>query len=202
MKFTTSQYILISLNALYLVPLFVYFLATGNFEFLAYVGQVILLLAVLAFTIHRTHFPMWLLTMLSVWAALHMAGGAVIVGDSVLYGYRFFHLVGDGDSYVLRYDQLVHFYGFFTTTFVAYWLLLPQLKDGFRVGVIAFIAAIASMGLGAVNEVIEFIAVLVAPDNGVGGYYNTALDLVCNGLGAVLAALIITYGSIRRRIIS
>ncbi len=198
MHFRRAHYILIIVNALYLGPLAIKFLIEGNWEFFAYVAQVIALLIVLMATIHKTHFPVWLLTLLSGWAALHMAGGALLVGDSVLYAYRFFHIVGEGDSYVLRYDQIVHFYGFFTTTFVAYWLLLPQLKPGFRVGIIAFIAAAASMGLGAVNEIIEFVAVLLVPDNGVGGYFNTAIDLVANGVGAILAALIITYGSMRR----
>lgn len=183
--------ILIFINALYLVPLFVYFLIEGKWEFLAYVGQVIALLVLLMATIRKTQFPSWLLVMLSVWAGLHMAGGSVIVDGSVLYAYHFFHIVGSGDSYVLRYDQLIHFFGFFTTTFVAYWLLLPQLKQQFRLGAVVFIAILASMGFGAINEIIEFMAVLAVPETGVGGYYNTAIDLVANALGALTAGLLI-----------
>jgi len=188
---TRAHHILIGLNALYLVPLIIKFSLEGNWEFLAYIGQVVLLLVVLMATIKKTMFPVWLLGLLSVWAALHMAGGAVVVGDGVLYAYRFFHIIGEGDSYVLRYDQVIHAYGFFTATFVAYWLLLPQLKRPFRIGAVAFIAALAGMGFGAINEVIEFGAVLAVPDNGVGGYYNTAIDLVANAIGATLAAIII-----------
>ena len=44
------------------------------------------------------------------------------------------------------------------------------------------------MGLGAINEIIEFSAVLLLPDTNVGGF-NTALDLVVNALGASAAML-------------
>ena len=37
----------------------------------------------------------------------------------------------------------------------------------------------------------QFSAVLMVPDTNVGGYYNTALDLCFNGLGAVVAVVII-----------
>ena len=47
------------------------------------------------------------------------------------------------------------------------------------------------MGLGAVNEIIEFIAVLSFPDTNVGGYLNTSLDLVFNALGAMVAMLVV-----------
>jgi hypothetical protein len=53
------------------------------------------------------------------------------------------------------------------------------------------------MGLGAVNEIIEFIAVLSVPDTNVGGYYNTALDLVFNGAGAVIAMVIVALAGRR-----
>ena len=57
--------------------------------------------------------------------------------------------------------------------------------------------ALAAMGLGAVNEIIEFLAVLSVPETNVGGYVNTALDLVFNAGGAVSAMLIV--GATRRR---
>ncbi len=192
---TRSHYILMVINSIYLLPLLVMLPLQGRWEFFAYIVQVIVLFIILMSTIKKTQFPIWLLSMLSVWVALHMAGGTVVVGDGVLYAYKLFHVVGgvvEGtDSYVLKYDQVIHFFGFFTTTFVAYWLLLPQLKPNFRIGAVAFVAMLASMGFGAINEIIEFGTVLTVPDNGVGGYYNTAIDLVANGLGATLAAFVI-----------
>ena len=54
------------------------------------------------------------------------------------------------------------------------------------------------MGLGAVNEIIEFSAVLAVPETNVGGYYNTALDLVFNGSGAILAMWLVARQERRR----
>jgi putative membrane protein len=188
-----------ALNGAYLIPLAAWFAVQGDWEFLGYIGFVVALVAILMATIHKTHFPVWLLALLSVWAALHMAGGALVIGDHVLYWHHLVHIVGSGDAYVLRFDQLVHFYGFFTATFVAYWLLLPQLRPGFRLGAVAFVAALAGMGFGALNEIVEFITVLAVPENGVGGYYNTAIDIVANALGATVAAVVIAYGKVGYR---
>ena len=40
---------------------------------------------------------------------------------------------------------------------------------------------------------IEFVAVLGIADTNVGGYYNTALDLVFNALGAIIAASVLAW---------
>ncbi len=42
----------------------------------------------------------------------------------------------------------------------------------------------AGLGMGALNEVVEFIAAEIVPDSGVGGYENTALDLCADLVGA------------------
>ena len=55
------------------------------------------------------------------------------------------------------------------------------------------LAAAAGMGFGALNEVVEFVVTLLVPDNNVGGYFNTAMDLVFNMLGAILAAVLIRW---------
>jgi hypothetical protein len=53
------------------------------------------------------------------------------------------------------------------------------------------LAATAGMGLGALNEVVEFLATLALPNTNVGGYLNTGWDLVANLVGAAVAATII-----------
>jgi len=45
------------------------------------------------------------------------------------------------------------------------------------------------MGISALNEVIEFSTVVFFNSTGVGGYYNNALDLVFNAIGAAIAVL-------------
>ncbi len=47
------------------------------------------------------------------------------------------------------------------------------------------------MGLGALNESVEFIATITIPETNVGGCLNTGWDLVANAVGATLAAVVI-----------
>ena len=47
------------------------------------------------------------------------------------------------------------------------------------------------MELGALNEVVEFVAVLLIPNTNVGGYINTSWDLVANLVGCGVAASLI-----------
>jgi putative membrane protein len=49
----------------------------------------------------------------------------------------------------------------------------------------------AGLGVGAVNEIVEYIATLVVPETGVGGYDNTLLDLISDLIGALIALLVI-----------
>jgi len=181
---------LIVANLAYIAGFGIYYLSVENYEFLWYVVVLLFFFFLIGLTLNRTKFPAWLLWMLSLWGFLHMAGGGVVVQDHVLYAYRIVHLFGAGDAYVLKFDQVVHFYGFFTTTFVAHHLLKPCCSRP-NATMVIFLAAVASMGFGALNEIVEFLAVVVAPKTGVGGYYNTALDLVFNAIGATLAFFIL-----------
>lgn len=47
------------------------------------------------------------------------------------------------------------------------------------------------MGLGSLNEIVAFIASQTM-DTNVGGYVNTGGDLVANGIGALIAILLIS----------
>lgn len=51
--------------------------------------------------------------------------------------------------------------------------------------------ALVAMGLGALNEVSEFSAVMAFSRTGVGGYYNIVLDLTFNLIGAAGAVLLV-----------
>jgi hypothetical protein len=53
------------------------------------------------------------------------------------------------------------------------------------------LSATAGMGLGALNELVEFAATLLIPETNVGGYMNTGWDLVANLVGAMIAATLI-----------
>ena len=132
---------------------------------------------------------------------MHMAGGLVTVpqswptqGSDVLYS---LWLVPDR----LKYDHVVHAYGFGVATWVC-WQGLCAAVPGSRglqptVGLLA-LAGTAGIGLGALNEVVEFVATLVIPNTNVGGYVNTGWDLVANLVGAMVAVVLIRRYEWRR----
>ena len=53
--------------------------------------------------------------------------------------------------------------------------------------VIELMAFLGGMGVSAINEIIEFSTVVFFGSTGVGGYYNNAIDLVFNFIGALIA---------------
>jgi hypothetical protein len=97
----------------------------------------------------------------------------------------------------LKYDQLVHAYGFGIATWVCWQGISGAIrKRGGNVRPTAglmILAATAGMGLGAPNELIEFVATLLIPETNVGGYLNTGWDLFANFVGAVGAATVICF---------
>lgn len=170
------------------------FLFKQNFEFLIYVGVLILFMVLILITNKKVSYSNGLLWGLSVWAIAHMAGGGIYIGDTKLYGTMLIPIVGD-PYYILKYDQLIHAYGFGVTTFLMWHLLKPSLQiEGKRRWVqLSIILVMAATGAGALNEIIEFTATVFDPGNGVGGYINNAIDLVANLVGASIAmAIIIT----------
>jgi len=136
-----------------------------------------------------------LLWLLSLWGGLHMAGGLVPLPASwphdppnaVLYSWW---LIPER----LKYDQLIHVYGFGVTTWLCWQALRASVRswDGGRLrptlGLLTLCGA-GGMGFGALNEVIEFMATLMLPRTNVGGYVNTGWDLVSNLIGCVVAAV-------------
>lgn len=183
-------------TGLYLVTASAVAVGLGNAEFLFYI-VVMLVLIVVVWLVHRAiSLPLPLLWALSVWGLAHMAGGLIPlpadwpIDGSIRVLYSLW-LVPDR----LKYDQVVHAYGFGVATWVCW--------HGIRSAIIhrggnatptfglLVLAATAGMGLGALNEVIEFAVTLSVPETNVGGYVNTGWDLVANSIGAVVAAAII-----------
>lgn len=166
------------------------FLSRQNYEFIIYIFVIIFFLGLVLLTNHKVNYPNTILWGLSIWAILHMAGGGLYIGDKKLYGIMLLPLVGE-PYHILRFDQFVHAFGFFVATFVAFHLLRPHLKKRYSLAAIGIVTVMAGLGFGALNEIVEFAAVVTVPDTGVGGYINTALDLVFNLIGAIVAWLII-----------
>ena len=178
-------------------------LVLGNGEFLLYIAVMLLLLGVV-WCVHRsieiTNSALWAL---SLWGLAHMAGGLVpapaawpIDGDiRVLYSVW---LIPDR----LKYDQVVHAYGFAVTTWVCWQGIRAAIRhrggDAAPTFGLMVLAATSGMGLGALNEIVEFAATLLVPETNVGGYLNTGWDLVANSVGATTAATIICLRGARQ----
>lgn len=184
-------------NAAYMVVAVGSSMAQGNTEFIFYIVVMLVLIAVMALVHRMVGLTMPLLWALSFWGMLHMAGGLVPVPET--WSYEGSHAVLYSLWLIpqrLKYDQIVHAYGFGVTTWLCWHALSTSLNRKFAVrltptlGMLTLCAA-GGIGFGAVNEVIEFMAVLTIPNTNVGGYENTGWDLVSNLVGAVTAALLI-----------
>lgn len=137
------------------------------------------------------NYPNALLWGLTVWAILHMAGGGIFIKGVKLYEIMLLPIV-QAPYYIFKYDQFVHMVGFGIATFAMYYLIKPFLKEDLeKWTALSIVIIMAGLGVGALNEIIEFFATVILPKTGVGGYENTALDLVANFIGAVAAMAII-----------
>ncbi|MGD0078922.1 MAG: hypothetical protein ABSB91_09915, partial [Sedimentisphaerales bacterium] len=52
---------------------------------------------------------------------------------------------------------------------------------------LSVVVMMAGLGVGAFNEIVEALVAAIVPQAGVGGYVNTALDLISDLIGAILA---------------
>ena len=190
---------LVVFTALYMLAAVAGSMAQGNKEFVFYIVVMLVLIGVITL-LHRTvMLTTGLLWALSLWGLAHMVGGLVLLPEG--WPYNGEHAVLYSWWIVpqkLKYDQIVHAYGFGVTTWVCWHCMKSafQRKQGIQLkptfGMMVVCAA-AGVGFGALNEVVEFIAVLTLPNTNVGGYENTGWDLVANLIGASLAAVIIRF---------
>jgi len=115
---------------------------------------------------------------------LHILGGLLPVGDSVLYSFVIIDLIGEPYS-ILKFDQLVHFYCYFIAALLM-WKVVSSLNQN-SIVTASILTILAASGIGGLNEIIEFLATVFIPDTNVGGYENTAIDITFNFLGACAA---------------
>jgi glycopeptide antibiotics resistance protein len=75
---------------------------------------------------------------------------------------------------------------------LVFWHVLTRtLQVKKPIWILVIIALMASMGVSAMNEIMEFLIAMSVEQNGVGGYENAMLDLIFNFSGAVLALFIL-----------
>ncbi|MHC4130748.1 MAG: DUF2238 domain-containing protein [Planctomycetota bacterium] len=185
-----GQLPILILNLLVLAVFSFHFIAKKNNEFIFYLGVIIFFLGVFILTNSRVYFPNALFWGLSIWALMHLGGGATYINGNKLYELILIPL--SENHPVFRYDQLVHIIGFATATIVMFYVLKPLLREGLNSWTaISIVVVAAGLGVGAFNEIVEFMATILVPETGVGGYLNTSLDLVADFIGALVAIIII-----------
>ncbi|MCW2608695.1 MAG: putative rane protein, partial [Frankiales bacterium] len=132
---------------------------------------------------------LWLLLLTG---CLHLAGGLVPVGPGVLY-----------DAWllprVLRFDQAVHAVGSAAGTWAS-WQLLGTWLDLSRAParVQGWLAALAGLGKGALNEAFEFLARLQGTGVSFDGV-GTGWDLVFDVAGCAACAVFLVQSRADRR---
>ncbi len=147
--------------------------------------QVVAVLVVLTALADRAaHFSRPMVGALSSVAIVHLVGGLMTpVGNAPTF-YETWLIDG-----VLKFDQLAHAYGSAVITVACARLVVGLLgpPKAHRWG-LAFVAALMACGIGALNELVEFLFGLNNANLHAGGLENTGWDLAFNLLGAVVAA--------------
>lgn len=179
-------------NLLYIIPFTLYYLSLKNYEFLIYISVIVFFGLIIGLNLNRSKLDNLVLWLLSIWGLAHLIGGGVRIEGKTVYSLHLIDIIDKGGQfYILKMDQLIHFYGFFVCAILIYQLIIATGSVASKSPkLMIFLAWIGSMGLGALNEVVEFIAFIALAETGVGDVYNTGLDLIFNMAGALLGAFV------------
>lgn len=137
--------------------------------------------------LRRQVLPNWLVVGLSMLAVGHLCGGLIRIGDEVLYN-------TDPGWELLQYDHVFHASASALGVAVL-WTLASSKIDGRHLGLM--LCALGALGLGALNELVEYLATLAHRGSHVGGYTNTGWDFVANTFGVVVGAAVLATRSSR-----
>ena len=159
-----------------------------NYEFLLYAVTVIILVAIIYKTDQYFGFARIGLWLFNGWLVLHILGGLASFRGVRFYDLILLDLVGAPYD-ILKYDQFVHFYCYVVIAILMWSVIRKIARPEASLVVVCVVNVLAASSLGAINEVIEFLAVILFASQGVGGYTNTAIDLVANLLGAIAGTL-------------
>jgi len=154
----------------------------GDASAASYAAEMLLLFWLVLTADRYVGFTTPVLWCLVAWASLHMAGGLIVTGHGrVLYNES---LGVPG----IHYDRVVHAFGFGVATAACWQALRRYTPEPIPTVGLVVLAALAGMGLGALNETAEFLMTRVSSSTSIGGYRNTGFDLISNTIGATAAA--------------
>jgi len=180
----------IAIVAVALVGFCAFGFATGSPSTVGYVFSVLVIGAAIAW-LRRAVLPDLLSFGLAISAIVSLAGGLINIGHNVLYNASIGPQSKGLGTHLLQYDHAAHAYSSFVIAF-ACWVTLaaPHAAASHRRELV-ILAVGTALGLGAINEMVEFLATIAHHGAHVGGYSNTGWDLVCNFIGAGSAGLVL-----------
>lgn len=187
MKFRKDILVLI-FTILYVIIFGIYYLIIKNYEFMIYIAVIVFLIVIMVFLHKKYNFSPGILLGTSIWGLMHMAGGSIKINGSVLYAFKIIPIWVTDNFYVFKFDQFAHFYCYIFATLIVFYILKKDINNKNKTA-ISLIILFAGMGIGALNEMIEFSAVLFLSSTGVGDYFNNMWDLMFNALGALTAVV-------------
>ena len=157
-------------------------LIKDNTEFFYYSIVFIIPLIMLYFLHKRLRFPVLMLIVIAIWGILHFIGGLFYYKGTVIYELTWFGL---------GYDNYIHSISSFILAIIAYSLLEPGLNEKIKKRRVYFgiLLGLLGFGVAATGELIELFGVVYIGSAGVGDYFNNAIDLVFNAIGASLASI-------------
>jgi putative membrane protein len=194
-RLTTRQAVrlfpyLITFTCVYMLAWGAIYLAHGNWEFLTYLVVVTGGAYLVLTTVNQTRLSRGTLWAISIAGLIHLSCGFIQVDGNVLYEFRIWDLYdGEGDFYILKMDQVVHFYGYGLAAVAIHEVLSGRIVKGSYPGMILFLSWTGSLGISAINEVMEYLASISYAETNVGDMHNMGLDLIANTLGAALGTL-------------
>lgn len=167
----------------------------GEYEFFFYIGVMVVIMLAVTWVHRRVRLHLATLWALMAWAVLHLCGGMIPIHEpaEVKVLYNFWLIPG-----LLKYDQLIHAYGFGVTTWVCWQAIRARATPPHHSFSLLAVSVLAATGLGATNEVIEFAATKLVEKTNVGDYDNNAWDLCFNLGGSIIAAILIRIAAFFR----
>lgn len=181
--------VLIAFTLLYTVALFAYGVSAGSPLVYLYTGINIGLFGLFA-ALHRwARWPIQALWAISLVGLGNMLGGVLLVGGVPLY-------VVDLGGFP-RYDKLFHAIAAAAMFIVAWEAMKRWAGEGYHFGGLLLWTWLVTMGGGAVVEIAEFVGSRIGNVN-IGDLANNALDLVANGVGAIIGAGLVYRQEARR----
>jgi uncharacterized membrane protein YjdF len=167
-----------------------YGFATRSPSTIGYVSSV-LVIAAAVIGLRRAALPGLLAAGLAISAVVTLAGGLIRVGHDVLYNASTGPYSPSLGTHFVQYDHFAHAYVSFVIVFACWFMLAAPYAGKAGRRDLLLLAVGAALGLGGLNEMVEFIATLAHHGAHAGGYWNTGWDLVCNLIGAAAAGLVL-----------